>query len=562
MRAMLLPMPAPGRASPAAASAPLRLRVAPEGMLLALCAFWVLACNRPLWTRVLDGAHAWWEPAVWAVGLIALHALLLAPLLTRHTARPLLALLIIGTAVASFYMEHLGVVLDPSMLRNLLRTDWHEARELLSTSMLPHLGLMAGLPLLVLWRVQPARRRWPGAAVRRLGFMFAMAALLTACVLLLYGPLASLMRNHREARYLITPANYLYSLASVAAGDLRGQARPRQPIGEDAERGPGWAARRKPTLLVLVVGETARAANWGLNGYARDTTPRLARLLQRGELINFPDVTSCGSNTEVSLPCMFAPVGRRDYDEARIRGSQSLLHLLARAGVGVTWRDNQSGCKGVCDGLTVQTVASLAPPSLCQAGHCLDEGLLVGLPAMLRQMQGAQLLVLHPIGNHGPAYFRRYPAGFATFGPACGRDDLRRCSRAEIVNAYDNALRYTDHWLAQLIETLHAERERVDSAVVFVSDHGESLGENNLWLHGLPWAIAPDVQKRVPMVMWFSEGYARSFGLDLACLRRRAAASTMHDHLFHTLLGLLDVRTRLHEPAWDLGSTCRQNAAP
>jgi len=313
----------------------------------------------------------------------------------------------------------------------------------------------------------------------------------------------------------------------------------------------------RPLVVVFVVGETARAANWGLNGYARQTTPELAKL----PVITFTDVTACGTNTEVSLPCMFAPVGRRDHDEERIRRQETLLHVLARAGVGVRWRDNQSGCKGVCDGLPNERVHDLKPDGLCSDGRCLDEGLLHGLPQWLRGTQGTQLLVLHQLGNHGPSYFRRYPAAFDRFTPACRHDDLRRCSTDEIVNAYDNALLYTDHVLAKLIAELDAASARVDSALVYVSDHGESLGEANLYLHGLPFAIAPDVQKKVPMLIWLSRGFGSAAGLDEACLRRRAAQPAAHDHLFHTLLSLLDVRTALHEPEWDLTRGCTP-AAP
>ena len=258
---------------------------------------------------------------------------------------------------------------------------------------------------------------------------------------------------------------------------------------------------------------------------------------------------------------MFAPVGRRDYDESRIRGSESLLHVVARAGVGVHWRDNQSGCKGVCEGLPQDEVAALNPAGLCNQGRCLDEGLLAGLDERLLKLKGArstQLMVLHQLGNHGPSYFRRYPSNFARFAPACEKDDLQKCSRAEITAAYDNALLYTDHVLASLIAKLQAASGAVDSAVIYVSDHGESLGENNLYLHGLPYAIAPDLQKQVPMVAWFSAGAPASLGLDTACLQTRAQKPVAHDHLFHTLLALLDVKTALYEREWDLTQGCRK----
>jgi lipid A ethanolaminephosphotransferase len=417
-----------------------------------------------------------------------------------------------------------------------------------------HLLLYAGLPLLLLWHVRIEPRPWGRALLRRGAFTVATTAVTVGVLVLMFQPLASLMRNHKEMRYLVTPANLMWSTGAVLARDARGAAQPRQPLGSDAALVADGNPR--PRVLVMVVGETARTADWGLSGYARQTTPELSRL----PVLDFSQVASCGTDTETSLPCMFAPVGRRDYDEGRIRGSESLLHVLARAGVGVHWRDNQSGCKGVCDGLPQDTVVGLNPPGLCDGGRCLDEGLLAGLDERLARVAGqggTHVWVLHMLGNHGPSYFRRYPPAFARFQPACDRDDLRDCSTEQIVNAYDNALLYTDHVLGSLVATLQAHAAQVDSAMLFVSDHGESLGEKGLYLHGMPYAIAPDEQTRVPMVMWWSDGMLRRSGLDLTCLRQRAAGPAAHDHLFHTVLGLLDVRTQVRDPAWDLTAACR-----
>lgn len=530
-----------------------------EQVVLVASLFWTLASNRLFFAAALH-ERSLAEPATWsfvlALGgmLLALHAaLLLTLVIHRRLLKPLLALLIIATAFATHFMERLGVYLDPSMLRNVLRTDVAEARELFSWALVPHLLLYAGLPLALLGRVRIVQRP-PMRALLVRGLALAGAvAVLVAALLSVFQPFSSLMRNHKEMRYLITPANWMWSLASVGASEARGAAKPRQPIGLDAAPGPSWAGQTRPRLLVLVVGETARRANWGLSGYARQTTPQLAKL----PVINFAEVTSCGTNTEVSVPCMFAPVGRRDYDEQRIRGSESLLHVLARAGVAVHWRDNQSGCKGVCDNLSADDIASMNPSGLCDKGHCLDEALLSGLDQRLEGAQGTQLLVLHMLGNHGPAYYRRYPPAFARFKPACESDDLRQCSTAEIVNAYDNALLYTDHVLASLVRLLQAHAARVDTAMLYVSDHGESLGESGLFLHGIPYPIAPAEQRHVPMVMWSSPGFAQTIGLDTACVQHRAAEPASHDHLFHSLLGLLDVRTALYEPSWDLTASCR-----
>ncbi len=540
----------------------LRYAATSNQLVLAAGLFWALAVNRTFFAaavRAHTSADGW--PLTFVVSLAlmlaSLHVLLLGLICTRRSVKPVLALLAVVAACAMHFMQAYGVVLDASMLRNALHSDVAETRELLSWSLALDLSLYAVLPIALLGyaRVQP--QPWRRAMASRALLLGAALAVFVGALLWQFQPLASLMRNHKEERYLITPANALWSLGSVLAADARGAAQPRQPIGLDAAPGPTWAASRKPRVLVIVVGETVRGANWGLNGYARQTTPRLAQL----PVLNFPDTTACGTSTEVSLPCMFAPVGRRNYDESRIRGSESLLHVLARAGAAVQWRDNQSGCKGVCNGLPSELVTAATAPGLCQGDRCWDEGLLRGLDERLQRAQGVQVLVLHMLGNHGPSYFRRYPPAFERFTPACHDDNLGNCSKAQIVNAYDNAVLYTDHVLATLIATLEANSSRVDSAMLYVSDHGESLGEKGLFLHGMPNAIAPREQTQVPMVMWWTKGFGQAAAIDQPCMQRRAAAPAQHDNLFHTVLGMLDVKTALYEPQWDLTAGCRSSAA-
>jgi lipid A ethanolaminephosphotransferase len=256
---------------------------------------------------------------------------------------------------------------------------------------------------------------------------------------------------------------------------------------------------------------------------------------------------------------MFSRIGRRDYDEDRIRGEESLLHVVHRAGFDVLWRDNQSGCKGVCDGLPNQKMAETADPTLCSGRECLDEILLKGMDAQLADDKGTgnHLIVLHQMGSHGPAYHRRAPEKFKRYTPTCDTAELRKCSTVAVVNSYDNSIAYTDHVLADAIRFLQSQSARYDTALLYVSDHGESLGENNLFLHGLPYAIAPIQQTQVPMVMWLSPSFADSRQIDLACLRTRATQRATHDNLFHTMLGLLDVQTSVYEPALDLIKGCR-----
>lgn len=540
-----------------------------EQLVFVASLFWALSANRVFLAAALQGrslseASAWGFGAAMFVLVVSLHGLLLLLVANRWTVKPLLLLLTLVTASAGYYMTAYGVYLDPSMIRNVLRTNVAEAHELMGPRWALHMLVYAGLPLGLLWRVRLVNRPALRATGVRLGVLLLSAGVLVAAVMSVFQPMASLMRNRKEVRYLITPANLLWSVGSIAVADAKGAVQPRQPIGLDAAPGPSWAARQKPLVVVMVIGETARAANWGLNGYGRQTTPQLAQL----PVLNFGAVHACGTNTELSLPCMFAPVGRRDYDETRIRGQESLLHVAARAGVAVQWRDNQSGCKGVCEGLPQDMVSAVNAPGLCTGDQCLDEGLVRDLDQRLKSAKGTQLWVLHMLGNHGPSYFRRHPPGFAKFQPECRDDDLRRCTPEQITNSYDNALLYTDHVLATAIAKLQARSAEVDSALVYVSDHGESLGEHSLFLHGMPYAIAPEVQTRVPMVMWFSDGFERGAGFEPGCLRPAlqrqaalgAAKPVAHDHLYASLLGLLDVRSQTRDAAWDLTQDCRDNS--
>lgn len=494
----------------------------------------------------------WFFTGAVVLALIALHGLLFSPLLTRWSVRPLLSTLVLVAAFATFYMQRYGVYYDPSMLRNVLRTDASEASELMSWSLMAHVIMYAAPPLWLIWRARLSPHPLAKSILRRLVFMMLSAVGLVAALLLIFQDFSALMRNQKELRYLITPANVLYSTARVLSSDVE-KPRRRQEVGVDA-RMDSFSMDQKPTLLFIVVGETVRSANWGLSGYSRQTAPKLRAL----DVVNFDNVTACGTNTETSLPCMFSAIGRRDYDEARIRSSDSLLHVLARAGIEVYWKDNQSGCKGVCDGLNELAIDAQAAGALCSDGRCFDEVLLKGLEPLTSASTKTTVVVLHMLGNHGPAYYKRYPASFKHFLPTCDTGELRKCDRQSIVNAYDNAVLYTDHVLSQAVKYLQTQEDRFDTAMLYVSDHGESLGEKGLFLHGLPQAIAPDEQTQVPMVWWLSNGFKASRRLESGCLQRKASTALSHDNLFHSVLGLLRIRTDVYEERLDISAGCRQ----
>jgi lipid A ethanolaminephosphotransferase len=529
-----------------------------ELLILAASIFFTLFCNQLFWPASLAG-RSWTESGTWLFAgsiffiVTAIHSFLLGLVVNRWTAKPLLNILLIVTAIALYYMNTYTVFFDPSMMRNIFHTDVKEARELLTWSMIGYMLFFGVIPSLLIARLPLQTRPWKEAVMARGVFLLGSASVAAVCTILNFQDLSALMRNHKEVRYLVTPENFIVSSVKTLLADSGNDQTPRIPVGTDARLSVSSTQWSKPALFVIVVGETARSANWGLNGYERQTTPHMAR----AEVINFPHVESCGTNTEVSVPCMFSPFGRSHYNEEKIRKHESLLHVLEHAGIKTLWRDNQSGCKGVCKGLEIQRLDESKEAGLCDGDHCLDEILLSGLEQEIGKHKGENLVVvLHQLGNHGPSYSHRYPERFRQFIPTCEHADLGKCTRQEIVNSYDNALLYTDYFLDRAIGHLKAQSTH-RAAMLYVSDHGESLGENGIYLHGLPYAIAPREQTQVPMLMWMDDRFASSFGIDRNCLGQMASGRINHDYLFHSLLGILGVDTKVYDKKLDFSSECR-----
>ena len=523
--------------------------------------------NLPLWQRIwaLDDTLAHRLSLLLGLGLVVASATaaLLSLLAWPRVLRPVATALVLVTAFNTHFMWQYGTVIDPTMMANVLHTDAREVRDLFSLRLLGTALLVAGLPLWWLWRRPIAARPWWNQTGRNLVGVVTGLLLVVGVGLLSYQGLASLMRNHKSVRYMINPLNSVYAAGKVAAEQLPQEVRTLTPVGEDAALGAAYATQPRPPLLMLVVGETARAQNWGLSGYARDTTPALKRWQQQGDLVNFPNVRSCGTNTQVSLPCIFSPLTREQGGD-KTPTQENLLDVLQRAGLAVLWLDNQSGCKGVCARVPNASTRELTLPGLCEGDECFDEAMLSGLDARIaaldpvRRARGV-VLVLHQMGSHGPAYAKRTPAERKPFLPECTSNTLSDCAPEQLVNAYDNTIAYTDHFLDQSLQWLQqqAQAARYDTGLVYLSDHGESLGESGLYLHGVPYAFAPEQQTHVPMVAWLSPGLQQRSGVRTDCLRQRAAEPLSHDHLFHTVLGLMDVSTQVRELALDAAAPCR-----
>lgn len=533
-----------------------------------LAALWMgLAANWPLWQRLQDMAEVRPVFIVAFAGMVtAGTGALLSLLAWPRLIKAVLALLLLAAGALAHFIGSYGIVFDPTMVVNMVQTDVRETRDLLSWRLLLSMALLGALPAWWLLRRPAAPVQ---SVTKRLGGNLASFALgLLAMVLLalsVFATLSSTMRNHKSLRYMITPLNAVYSLSAAA---LRGQAAPAGPpavIGADAHLLPR-AAGAKPPLLLLVVGETARAMNFSLNGYARPTNPELAKLPE-ASLVSLRQVTSCGTATAASLPCMFSPLGREAFVDLKDR-QENLLDVLQRAGLAVLWLDNQSGCKGLCDRVPNSTTTRLPdgaaplPAGLCEGEECFDEALLHALDKRIAALDGERLkrglvLVMHQMGSHGPAYFKRSPPGLKPFQPECRSNALQQCPREQVVNAYDNTLVTTDRLLARAVGWLQTQQDRFDTGMLYVSDHGESLGENGLYLHGMPYAFAPREQTHVPMILWLPQDGALAASLKPGCLAGLRDRPLSHDNLFHTAMGWVGARADVYKADWDLLASCR-----
>ncbi|AZZ74917.1 phosphoethanolamine transferase [Pseudomonas sp. RU47] len=532
--------------------------VRPEWVTLIASAFLLIGCNVVLWQHLFeitaaDGKGIAMRVA-FGVMILAAFNIVLTVLAFRPLLKPLLTLIFLISAGVAYFMSQYGVMIDAGMFRNFAETNATEVRDLLSLKLFAYILLLGVLPSWILWKLPINYRRWHRELFSKVIVSVASVAVIGGVALANYQGLSSLFRNHHEIRLMLVPSNYIGASAGYLREQVVSAQQPFVKIGEDAQRNPDLKLQPRKSLTVLVVGESARAENFGILGYDRDTTTTLDK---EAGLIAFTNVHSCGTETAVSVPCMFSNMGRKDYDASKAKNEEGLLDVLKRAGIDVIWRDNQSGCKGTCDRVTLQDVSNLKDPALCANSECRDEILLQGLQSFIDHLDKDTVLVLHQMGSHGPEYFKRYPKEYEHFTPVCESNALNNCSRESIVNGYDNTLVYTDHVLSSLIDVLRSNQDKVDTAMLYLSDHGESLGEYNLFLHGTPYMLAPEQQKHVAMLAWFSDNYQKAYSVDTHCLQMSRDKPLSQDNLFHSMLGLLEVKSKVYQPDLDMFAGCR-----
>ena len=534
-----------------------RFEISSTKLILFVALYFGLVLNFGFWQFV--AAHfeisGWTGYAFWlslpfflVVPLYIIFSLLIIP----YLAKPLLIILLALSSITNYAMFELGIFIDAEMFRNIIETNTREALDLVNLTSILWFVITGLLPIILLLNTKIIYNSFKTELLRRLKYSL-LALLIFLCFLpVSYKEYVSFGRNNREVRKLINTVNYIYAVGKHYKHQT---ASARHFIILDDK--PTISQNTKTDsqkVLILVVGETARAQNFSLYGYDRETNP----LLSKQDIISFVETSSCGTATAISLPCMFSVLNRKDFDVDDAKYMQNLMDLIKISGYNALWLENDDGCKNVCHRITLEDMVATQNPKHCEKDFCRDEVLLEGLEERIAKLKGNTVIVLHTMGSHGPTYYKRYTDDFKKFQPTCDTSDLQKCSKEEIVNTYDNTILYTDFIISSVIDILK-KFPQYETGLIYMSDHGESLGENNLYLHGLPYAIAPDEQTKVPFLVWLSPQLKQAAKLDTVCLKKDARlGSYSHDNLFHSILGLLDIQTKVYNPKLDVFQNCEK----
>ena len=463
----------------------------------------------------------------------------------KWTVKPLSIFFLLFNSGVFYFVKNYHVAVDEEMLRNVLQTNPHETAELLNFTLFAYILALGGIPSFIICRLKFTET----SVLKQRGGLLALCLLLFAAIIVPNSKdVAQFARNNKPVKYLLIPVNYIGAVSSTVKHNLRANHK-FTPIGADSHFTKYWV-NDKPMLLVFVVGETARAANFSLDGYARATNAPLQPYLPN--ILNFTNAVSCGTSTAVSVPCMFAKDNRTEFDNGSLDYTENVLDIFKKNGWRVVWLENNSDCKGVCT--RVETYS----PCPSGAGTCFDSILTKEMQKQLAKPAQNTVLVMHQAGSHGPTYYKRYPKEFSRFAPVCNTEKLNQCSVEEIVNTYDNTLLYTSQNLADVIALLQNDYPQYNSLLFYVSDHGESLGEYNVYLHSAPYVIAPKEQKHIPFFIWAADSTLNTLKIDKQCMESAENEAISHDNVFHTLLGIGGISAQEYKQPLDLTYKCKK----
>ncbi len=469
----------------------------------------------------------------------------------RYLLKPTLIFLIFLSATTSYYIDSFSTIFDKLMIQNIARTDIHESTELLDIALFWHLIFYALLPTLFIRYGCIILTKNKNQILQRIKMLCLLGVISLISIYSAYKDLTFVFRENRVLAFVINPLFPIVSAYKYTRDQVRTKP-PYEAVFKDAHYNDNTGSNNN--VFIVVVGETARANDFELDGYVRHTNP----YLMQQNIINYPHVSSCGTATAISVPCMFSWLDHDSFSNSQAENSDNILNALENAGVDILWRDNNAGCQGVCNNNIYESVSHIHLQDYCNEDGCFDEVLLDHLKEKIQSTKHDLFIVLHQQGSHGPAYYRRYPKSFARYLPECRTTAVQNCTNEEITNAYDNTILYTDYFLNQVINLLKSIKSKPSSAMMYISDHGESLGENGVYLHGLPYFMAPKQQTRVPMVLWMSEYFQKNKLIDKNCMIKNSQLPISHDNISHSVLGVMDITAKKYNADLDIFASCRK----
>jgi len=453
-----------------------------------------------------------------------LHFFTLTFLVSKRLTKFFIVVVLLCNSAALYFMVTYQVILDKSMMGNLFNTNIEEASSYLSASLLLYILLLGALPAYLF-----AKLKVKSTGKMKVTLLSSLLFLCTFLWLIIFSSTWLWFDEYgKQLGAKVLPWSYI-------ANSVRYQSKKMSEHKEAVLLPDGqFGADTGRQLVVLVIGETARANNFAQYGYSRNTSPRLVQ----ENAVALSDTSSCTSYTTGSMRCILS---HKDSGSEFSTLYEPLPSYLSRHGVDVIWRSNNWGEPNL-DVDTYESATDLRPD--CTDKHCqLDEVLLTNLSERVVQSKADKIFVaLHLKGSHGPNYFERYPEDMEKFTPVCRSVELSECTHEELINAYDNSLVYTDYVLSRLIKTL--KQTGLPALMLYISDHGESLGEYGLYLHGTPKAFAPSYQTQVPFFVWMSKSFRDRN--HLFARPHKQANSHSQSNIFHTVLGAFQLKSPVY----------------
>ncbi|AMJ76793.1 hydrolase (plasmid) [Alteromonas stellipolaris] len=465
----------------------------------------------------------------------------------RKVIKPTLIIFVLVSSVVFYASLNYGTIFDYGVVESIADNSITEVLTYLNYSTIIFSIVFGIIPSIFIFNVKLIYSSFAGEFLSRLKLLFGSLSVLLFIALVFYSNYASVGRNNRDLIGYLTP----YALLDSSAKYLQRNMLYPPPHFELIDTKPKMSSDEE-RVTVLVLGQTARAQNFSLNGYEKQTN----LYTKNWNVVSFTNMTSCGTSKSVSIPCIFSSLDRQNFDRRIANAKQNVLDIIQLAGVDVLWIANyNTSCKDACKRVKQHNITQSEYPELCQMSSCYDEVVIKQLDQKLANLTHSNtLIILHIAGSRGPDYFTKYPSGHRYFRPDCQRSDIQNCTNEELVNAYDNSIAYTDFVLAQIIERLEklSLNKKIDATLLYTSDHGESLGEKGIYLHSIPYVFAPKEQLHIPLIVKIF-----SNNTDSKCLREAEALPISHDNIFNFLLGLTGVESTAYNASRDLLSHCR-----